>query len=55
MKKDPNQIKLDLSKVVPNQQMANFMNPNPLNEFNLINNNKIEEEKAKKFSVDASF
>ena len=45
MKKDPNQIKLDLSKVVPNQQMANFMNPNPLNEFNLINNNKIEEEK----------
>ena len=45
MKKDPNQIQQNLSNVVPNQQMGNFLNPHPLNEFNILNNNNIEDEK----------
>ena len=45
LKKDPNQIQQNLSNVVPNQQMGNFLNPHPLNEFNILNNNNIEDEK----------
>ena len=45
MKKDPKQIQQNLSNVVPNQQMGNFPNPHPFNEFNNINNNNIEDEK----------